>query len=156
MKNKIKNLLIEALEKNFAKEELIKLVEVQQATAKHIKADYFSNIAMKLSKVLKKDPMEIAKDILKDIKENDLCAYDIARPGYINFIIKDIKIQKTQIIKNKHILIFFQNDFSTNLKGICFNCINSVLIYIKLTYIIYYIYIYTFFFILTRKKRKRN
>ena len=33
------------------------------------------------------------------------------------FIIKDIKIQKTQIIKDKHILIFFQNDFSTNLKG---------------------------------------
>ena len=24
-------------------------------------------------------------------------------------------------------MIFFQNDFSTNLKGICFNCINSVL-----------------------------
>ena len=43
------------------------------------------------------------------------------------FIIKDIKIQKTQIIKDKHILIFFQNEFSTNLKGICFNCINSVL-----------------------------
>ena len=49
MKNKIKNLLIEALEKNFVKE-AVKLVEVQQATAKHIKADYFSNIAMKLSK----------------------------------------------------------------------------------------------------------
>ena len=68
MKNKIKNLLIEALEKNFVKE-AVKLVEVQQATAKHIKADYFSNIAMKLSKVLNEDPMEIAKDILKDIKE---------------------------------------------------------------------------------------
>ena len=26
---------------------------------------------MKLSKVLNEDPMEIAKDILKDIKEND-------------------------------------------------------------------------------------
>ena len=104
MKNKIKNLLIEALEKNFAKEELIKLVEVQQATAKHIKADYFSNIAMKLSKVLKKDPMEIAKDILKDIKENDLCTYDIARPGYINFIIKDTKKNNIvlEILKNKN------------------------------------------------------
>ena len=103
MKNKIKNLLIEALEKNFVKE-AIKLVEVQQATAKHIKADYFSNIAMKLSKVLNEDPMEIAKDILKDIKENDLCAYDIARPGYINFIIKDTKKNNIvlEILKNKN------------------------------------------------------
>ena len=104
MKNKLKNLLIEALKKKFSKDELDKLVEVQQATAKHIKADFFSNIAMKLSKVLKKDPMEIAKDILKDIKENDLCAYDIARPGYINFIIKDIKKNNIvlEILKNKN------------------------------------------------------
>ena len=105
MKNKIKNLLIEALEKNFAKE-AIKLVEVQQATAKHIKADYFSNIAMKLSKLLDEDPMEIAKDILKDIRENELCAYDIARPGYINFIIKDTKKNNIvlEILKNKNLI----------------------------------------------------
>ena len=71
MNNKIKNLLIEALEKNFVKE-AVKLVEVQQATAKHIKADYFSNIAMKLSKVLNEDPMEIAKDILKEKAKSKL------------------------------------------------------------------------------------
>ena len=43
------------------------------------------------------------------------------------FIIKDLKIDSVQIIKDKHILIFFQNDFSSSLKAICFNCIGTVL-----------------------------
>ena len=43
------------------------------------------------------------------------------------FLIQDIQISKLTILKNKHILIFFQNDFFSNLKAICFNCINTLL-----------------------------
>ncbi len=43
------------------------------------------------------------------------------------FLIRDIKINKIKVIKNKHILIFFQNDLGVNLKGITFNCINTPL-----------------------------
>ena len=43
------------------------------------------------------------------------------------FLIKDIQISKLTILKDKHILIFFQNDFFSNLKAICFNCIHTLL-----------------------------
>ena len=37
------------------------------------------------------------------------------------FIISDLKIDSIKIIKNKHILIFFENDLGNKIKGICFN-----------------------------------
>ena len=40
------------------------------------------------------------------------------------FIIEDIKIDHFKILKEKHLLIFFQNDFLLNLRAICFNCID--------------------------------
>ncbi len=41
------------------------------------------------------------------------------------FLIKDIIIDKIKIIKDKHILIFFKNDLGLNLRGICFNSVNT-------------------------------
>ena len=41
------------------------------------------------------------------------------------FIIKDFLISNVKILKDKHLLIFFQNDFSSNLRGICFNCLGT-------------------------------
>ena len=43
------------------------------------------------------------------------------------FIINDIKIDNIKILKEKHLLVFFQNDFGSNLKAICFNCIGTIL-----------------------------
>ena len=43
------------------------------------------------------------------------------------FIIEDIKIDHFKILKEKHLLIFFQNSFLLNLKAICFNCIGTKL-----------------------------
>ena len=43
------------------------------------------------------------------------------------FIINDLKIDSIKIIKNKHILIFFENDLGNNIKGICFNSIGTIL-----------------------------
>ena len=41
------------------------------------------------------------------------------------FIINDMIISSIKILKEKHLLIFFQNDFSDNLKAICFNCLDT-------------------------------
>ncbi len=87
--------------------------------------DYSENLFVKINKydsLLSLD--KINSDLMDEILKLEPFGAGNNEP---QFIIKDIKIQKTQIIKDKHILIFFQNDFSTNLKGICFNCINSVL-----------------------------
>jgi single-stranded-DNA-specific exonuclease len=43
------------------------------------------------------------------------------------FLINDIKFNQIKILKDKHLLIFFQNDFSQKLKAICFNCIGTKL-----------------------------
>ena len=96
MKNRLKHLLIEVLRKDFDKNELDKLVEVQQTTAKHIKADYFSNIAMKLAKQLHKSPVDIAEEIVKKIQPSDTLTFEVAKPGYINFTIKNS--QKNNIV----------------------------------------------------------
>lgn len=67
-----------------------------------------------------------------DIKFDLLEGIDVLEPfGSGNpeptFIIKDLNIDSIRILKEKHILLLFQNDFLTNLKGICFNCVNTQL-----------------------------
>ena len=43
------------------------------------------------------------------------------------FIVNDLKIESIKILKEKHILIFLINEFGSNIKAICFNCINTIL-----------------------------
>ena len=43
------------------------------------------------------------------------------------FIVKDFDIKNVKILKEKHLLIFTQNIFSSNIKAICFNCIGTAL-----------------------------
>ncbi len=43
------------------------------------------------------------------------------------FILKDVIIESIKIIKNKHILIFFENDIGHKIKGICFNSKKTIL-----------------------------
>ena len=43
------------------------------------------------------------------------------------FIVSDLKIDSIKILKNKHILIFFENDLGEKIKGICFNCVGTIL-----------------------------
>ena len=48
--------------------------------------EYSTNIAMKLSSQLKRNPLEIAKDIVENIDEDgDIEKIDFAKPGFINF-----------------------------------------------------------------------
>ena len=43
------------------------------------------------------------------------------------FIINDIKIDSIKIIKNKHILLFFENDLGQKIKGIVFNIKDTIM-----------------------------
>ena len=43
------------------------------------------------------------------------------------FILKDVIINSIKIIKNKHLLIFFENDIGNKIKGICFNSNKNIL-----------------------------
>ena len=43
------------------------------------------------------------------------------------FILKDVIINSIKIIKNKHLLIFFENDKGNKIKGICFNSNKNIL-----------------------------
>jgi arginyl-tRNA synthetase len=50
--------------------------------------DYMTNVAMMLGKILKKNPLEIAGEIVSAIPRNDSEVFDkieIVKPGYINF-----------------------------------------------------------------------
>ena len=91
MKDIIKSLLTEALDKTYPDVKYSDLIEVQNVTAKNIKADFFSNISMKLAKELKSNPMHIAENIVKNISKTKDINIDVIKPGYINFLIMDIK-----------------------------------------------------------------
>ena len=96
MKNNLKNIIIEALKKSFEIEATEELVEIQKS-AKNIGSDYCTNIAMKLAKQLKMNPMEVADKILLKIEKSDMYESSTAKPGYINFIIKNT--QKNNIVR---------------------------------------------------------
>ncbi|MBN1373912.1 arginine--tRNA ligase [Candidatus Dojkabacteria bacterium] len=49
------------------------------------KGDYFSNVAMQLAGRLKKNPVEIAQEIVKTLNVSDIAEATVASPGYINF-----------------------------------------------------------------------
>ena len=91
MKDIIKNILVDAINRTYPNKNFIKLIEVQNVTAKNVDADFFSNISMKLSKELKTNPMEIANQLIKNMSMNSDMQIDVVKPGYINFLIKDTK-----------------------------------------------------------------
>ena len=67
---------------------------------------------------------EINNELLDTISFLEPCGSGNPEP---KFILNDLKIDKYRILKDKHILIFFQNSFSKNLRAICFNCIDTLL-----------------------------
>ncbi len=67
---------------------------------------------------------EINQDLLDNINQIEPFGSGNHEP---RFIINDLKINKVQIIKEKHLLVFFINDFSHNIKGICFNCVGKII-----------------------------
>jgi arginyl-tRNA synthetase len=98
IKEKITNAIHEAVKEHG--------VTIDQINLEHPEVesfgDYFCNIAMRLSKTLKKNPMEIAQSV-KDALELRITNYelriveriDIVKPGFINFWIKKEALLET-------------------------------------------------------------
>ena len=52
--------------------------------------DYSTSVSLKLTKVLKRNPFEIAQEIIKNLpKDSDIKKVEIIKPGFINFWISD-------------------------------------------------------------------
>ena len=66
----------------------------------------------------------VNQDLLEDIEKLEPFGNGNEEP---KFIITDIQIENVKIIKERHLLIFFQTDHSVNLRAICFNCIDTKL-----------------------------
>ena len=67
---------------------------------------------------------EINNDLLDTLERMEPFGSGNTEP---QFILNDISILSVKVLKNKHLLILFQNDFSLSLKAICFNCLDTSL-----------------------------
>lgn len=84
MKNKIINVLENAVRK-ISSEQINIYVETPKNSDN---GDFSSNVAMQLTKILKKNPKIIAENILENIEKNDFIEkVEIAGPGFINFFV---------------------------------------------------------------------
>lgn len=77
--------------------------------------DYFDSVIT---------PNELNLDLINGIEQ--LQPFGKGNPEPV-FILKDVNIESIKIIKNKHILIFFENDIGDKIKGICFNSNKTIL-----------------------------
>ena len=83
MKEILKNAIKKALEKlNVGDIE----IEINKPTLQE-NGDYSSNIAMKLARVLKKNPLEIANEIANNISDDNITKVEVKAPGFINFFV---------------------------------------------------------------------
>ena len=63
--------------------------EIEISTPKQKEnGDYSSNIALKLTKKLQKNPMDIANEIVANISNDEINKIEIKKPGFINFFVK--------------------------------------------------------------------
>ena len=86
---------------------------------------YDKSIFQKIEKFdLKITLNTINENLLEDIEKLEPFGNGNEEP---KFIISDVKIDYVKILKEKHLLIFFQTDNSINLRAICFNCIGTKL-----------------------------
>lgn len=97
----MKEILIDLIKKALEKMNVSNiLIEVEQPKIKE-NGDYSSNIALKLTKILNKNPMDIANEIAANIDSNDIKKIEIKSPGFINFF-----VNKGYLLENlKNVLI---------------------------------------------------
>ena len=85
--NKIKQELSNVLEKLDVKDSINYVVEIPKDNTN---GDYATNIAMQLTRVLRKNPRMIAQEVV-DLFDKEVCdieKIEIAGPGFINFFVK--------------------------------------------------------------------
>lgn len=86
MKNKIEKLLKKSLIKIYNENIEIEILKPQNKE----NGDYSTNLAMKLVKILKENPIDIANKIVSSLPKNDIInEVKIVKPGFINFYINE-------------------------------------------------------------------
>lgn len=95
MRAKIETLISQSLAKYLDQNMTDSLPRIQvERTRDQQHGDYASNIAMLLSKPLKKNPREIAADIIQNMSQDSaIQRVEIAGPGFINFYLTDVALQ---------------------------------------------------------------
>ena len=84
----MKEILIDAINASLKKLDIEDIsVEIDVPKQKDF-GDYSTNIAMKLTKVLGKSPMDIAATIVENIACDSITKMEIKAPGFINFFVK--------------------------------------------------------------------
>lgn len=89
----IKTTLAHIIKCSLEKNKLLNNIDINniviEVPAKHENGDFSTNIALTLTKTLKKPPLEIADLIVKNIDKKDIIEeIKIASPGFINFYLK--------------------------------------------------------------------
>lgn len=101
MKDILKDIIKESLLKlNISKNSDEIIIEVPK---NNNHGDYSSNVAMQLVKELKKNPREIANEIISNISDDNIINMEIAGPGFINFFVKKdfLKLNINEVIKKQ-------------------------------------------------------
>ncbi|MBF0747057.1 arginine--tRNA ligase [Gemella sp. 19428wG2_WT2a] len=109
----MKNKIVRLLENSVAKI-TEKTIDIYVETPKNTEnGDFSSNIAMQLTKVLKKNPRMIAEEIIANMEDNDFVKkIDIAGPGFINFF-----VNKSSLVEVLDKVLLEKDDFGQNNSG---------------------------------------
>ncbi len=92
--DKIKNLIIDALAKSqgMKKDEINEIGLELSRNKNNEHGDFSSNIALKLSRMLKRSPMVVAKEIINSVQTSDeIERTEFVKPGFINFYLSSDK-----------------------------------------------------------------
>lgn len=110
--NELREIIKHSLEKCFDLHGFDSLVMIETPKEK-IHGDYSTNIAMRLAKVLRNNPLNISKILKEELEKSSLIEkVEIAGPGFINFFMK--KESLTEILKT---IINKGDDFGRNNSG---------------------------------------
>jgi len=89
IREELKNLVKQALPPEVSDIE----IDIEQPENKEF-GDYSTNVAMKIAKILKKNPLEIAEDLKSKITSDFFEKIEVAKPGFINFYLAEEYLQQ--------------------------------------------------------------
>ena len=106
MKEKIKEILLQSLKENNIEYEEDIIIENPN---KKDNGDYSTNLALRLTKILHKNPLEIAQSITDKINSDLFTKVEIAKPGFINFY-----MDKKYLLDNINTVLELQENYGRN------------------------------------------
>ena len=97
MKEKLIEIVKSALETNGISTDNREIII--EKTKDHHHGDFATNIAMQLARELKKNPREIAEQLIHSISDDAICKIEVAGPGFINFFLaKDYLFENINLV----------------------------------------------------------